>query len=155
MSDPIRKDGALNDAAIDKAALATLRPGMPLSSLATVCGPDWNNVKPAQDGWIVKLVDIGFTARVDIDGVIGKVGFSGKFPDTILVEGLRLGMSFEDALAAYPSLRHIEDVTVSMMTLRRFKATRSDGITIELRFRDGRLLAFDLERTGAVYGSSV
>ena len=144
----------MNGAAIDKAALATLRPGKPVSALAAICGLHWEDVKPDQDGWIVKLVDIGFTARVDAYGLIGKVGFSGKFPDTIVVERLRLGMSFEDALAAYPSLRHIEDVTVSMMTLRRFNVTRVDGTTIEMRFRDGRLLAFDLERSDAVYGTS-
>jgi hypothetical protein len=144
----------LNGAAIDEAALATLRPGMPASALAAICGPHWDDVKPDQDGWIVKLVDVGFTARVDNKGVIGKVGFSGKFPNTILVERLRLGMSFEDVLAAYPSLRHIEDVAVSMMTLRRFNAMRVDGSTIEMRFRDGRLLAFDLERSDAVYGTS-
>jgi hypothetical protein len=89
----------LNDAAIDEAALATLRPGMRASTLADICGPHWDDVKPGQDGWIAKLVDIGFTARVDNRGVIGKVGFSGKFPDTILVERLPLGMSFEDVLA--------------------------------------------------------
>ena len=144
----------MNRAAIDEAGLATLRPGMPASALAAICGPRWDDLKPDQDGWIVKLVDIGFTARVDIKGVIGKVSFSGKFPDTILVERLRLGMPFEDALAAYPSLRHIEDVTVSMMTLRRFNAMRVDGSTIEMRIRDGRLLAFDLERSDAVYGTS-
>jgi hypothetical protein len=141
----------VNDASIDKAALATLRPGMPASALRTLCGPIWDEVKPGQDGWVVKLADIGFTARIDAKDTIGKLAFSAKFPSTLLVDGLRIGMSFEDALALHTNLRHIQDVTVSMMTLRRFGTTRADGTVVELRFRDGRLVAFDLDRPDAVY----
>jgi hypothetical protein len=141
----------VNDVAIDAAALATLRPGMLVSALRTICGPNWDQVKPDDDGWVVKLVDIGFTARIDVNGIIGKIGFTGKFPTTIAVDLLQIGMSFDAALVAYPTLHHIEDVTISAMTLRRFGATRRDGIEIEARFRDGRLVAFDLERPGAIY----
>ena len=144
----------MNDAAIDKAALATLRPGMPVSALRTICGARWDQVKPGQDGWVVRLADIGFTARVDVDGIVGKVGFTGKFPATIPIDLLQIGMSFDAVLVAYPTLRHTADVTVSAMTLRRFGTTRPDGIEIEARFRDGRLVALDLERPGAIYGAA-
>jgi len=144
----------VNDASIDKATLATLRPGMPASALRTLCGPIWDEVKPGEDGWVVKLADIGFTARIDVKDTIGKLAFSAKFPSTLSIDGLRIGMSFDDALALFPNLRHIQDVIVSMMTLRRFGAARSDGTMVELRFRDGRLLAFDLDRPDAVYGAA-
>jgi hypothetical protein len=144
----------VNEVSIDKTALAALRPGMPVSALRAICGATWERVKPDQSGWVVKLADIGFTARIDTKGLIGKIAFSGSFPSTIPIDGLHIGMSFDAALAVYPSLRHIEDITVSTMTLRRFGATRADGIAIEGRFRDGRLLALDLERSDAVYGAT-
>ena len=69
----------MNDVAINTAALATLRPGMLVSALRTICGPNWEQVKPDEDGWVVKLVDIGFTARIDVNGIIGKIGFTANF----------------------------------------------------------------------------
>jgi hypothetical protein len=148
-----RKGWRVNDVSIDKAALAALRPGMPVSALRAICGASWERVKPDQSGWVVKLADIGFTARIDAKGLIGKLAFTGAFPSTIPVEGLFIGMSFDAALAVYPSLRHIGDITVSTMTLRRFGTTRADGIAIEARFRDSRLIALDLERSDAIYAA--
>jgi hypothetical protein len=127
---------------------------MSVSDLRTICGPHWDRVKPGQDGWVVKLVDIGFSARIDINGVIGRISISGKFPATLAVDMLHIGMSLDAAFVAYPMLRHIEDVTVSAMTLRRFGTQRPDGIGIEARFRESRLLAFDLERPDAIYAAS-
>jgi hypothetical protein len=143
----------VNDAAMDIAALAWLRPGMPESVLRETCGSQWDDVKPGPDGWVVKLVHLGFTARVDRAAVIGKVGFTSKFPSELAVDGLRIGMSFDAVLAVYPTLRHIEDVTVSAATLRRFATMRPDGIAVETRFRDGLLVAFDLEKPDAVYAT--
>ena len=144
----------MNDVAIDAAALATLRPGMLVSALRTICGPNWDQVKPDDDGWVVKLVDTGFTARIDVNGIIGKIGFTGKFPTTVAVDLLQIGMNFDAALVAYPTLHHIEDVTISAMTLRRFATTFPDRIRLEARFRDSRLLAIDLERPGANYSAA-
>jgi hypothetical protein len=141
----------VNDAAIDIAALAWLRPGMPVSVLRDTCGSLWDDVKPGADGWVVKLINLGFTARIDRAGMIGRVGFTSRFPSDLTVDGLRIGMVFDAALAVYPTLRHIEDVTVSAATLRRFATLRPDGIAVEMRFRDGTLVAFDLEQPDAVY----
>ena len=136
---------------IDQAALASLRPGMPVSTLRAICGPHWEEVKPDRDGWVVKLADVGFVARIGADGNIGRVAFSSRFPTARTVDMLHVGMSFDAALAAYPTLCHVEDVTVSAATLRRFGTIRPDGIRIEARFLDGRLLAFDLDRPDAIY----
>jgi uncharacterized protein DUF6892 len=139
---------------IDQAALASLRPGMPVCTLRAICGPHWEQLKPDRDGWVVKLADVGFVARIGADGNIGRVGFSNRFPAASVVDMLHIGMNIDAALAAYPTLRHVEDVTVSAATLRRFGAIRPDGIRIEARFRDGRLLAFDLDRPDAIYGAA-
>jgi hypothetical protein len=136
---------------IDQAALATLRPGMPVSELEKICGPNWPLVKPGTDGWVVGLSDLGFIARVDTQGIIGKIGFSPKFSPTLMIDQLRVGMSFDDAIVAYPIMRHVEDVNVSGLTLQRFAAWRPDGLEVEIRVRDGRILAIDMSRPESRY----
>jgi hypothetical protein len=127
---------------------------MPVSLLQQICGQRWLQSEPNADGWIVGLTDQGFLARVDVNGSIGKVAFSGKFSPTLTIERLHIGMSFEEVLAAYPTMRHIEDLVVSGLTLRRFAAFQADGTEVEVRVRDDRVLAFDISRPGAIYPSA-
>ena len=124
---------------------------MPVSALQTMCGSNWQRLKPTPDGWIMGLTDLGFVARVDVEGVIGKIGFSARFPSALAVEQLSIGMRFDGVVAAYPTLRHLEDLTISGVTLRRFAALRPDGIEVEVRMRDGRVVAFDLARPTSAY----
>jgi hypothetical protein len=144
----------VTDAKIDQAALAALRPGMAVSELEKICGPSWPGVKPGADGWVVGLSDLGFLARIDVSGMIGKIGYSGRFPSTLSVDQLSIGMSVDHAIAAYPTMRHVEDVSISGMMLRRFLARRPDGLEVEIRARDGRVIAFDISQPGSTYSNT-
>jgi len=135
---------------IDQSELAVLRPGMPASALQAICGDAWDEVKPNERGF-VSLIDFGFLADIDVTGTIGVTFFSGKFPSSHVVERLRIGMPFDEVIAVYPDLRHIADEQPSNFILRRFGLTLPNGMELEVRFRDDRVLAIRFERPGLVY----
>jgi hypothetical protein len=53
---------------IDVAALAQLRPGMPMSRLSQALGAHWRPLTSEDEGWVKTAHDLenGFSARVDI-----------------------------------------------------------------------------------------
>jgi hypothetical protein len=139
---------------IDQSALATLRPDMPVSKLQMLCGDCWDRVKPNENGLVSGLVDLGFSAEIDTNGMIGSTFFSGRFPVSHRIEQLHIGMPFDEVVKIYPGLRHIADERPSNFTLRRFGLTLQDGIELEVRLRDDRVLAVQFLRPGLVYGAA-
>jgi len=134
---------------IDTAALARLRPGMPVAALAAIFGDDWVPLRGTQT--FVMKDDIGFSARIDLSGSIGRVTFASKFPTALVIENLRIGMTLAAARAAHPSLRPVDDSAAAKYGVACFMTVLSSGLELEARFKDDHILAFNLSQPGAVY----
>jgi Domain of unknown function (DUF4274) len=78
------------------ADLARLRPMMPFEQLSKLIGPEW---QPSPGGWLSE--GTRFAAHIDVEGKIGSLTFEERFPSTIPIDGLHLGMNLDDLLAAH------------------------------------------------------
>jgi hypothetical protein len=129
------------------AALAALRPLMPLSALTEVVGSQCDI--PDANGYIFQLSDDhGFFARIDLDDRIGQLGFSKKFPEDIRIENLHIGMVLDAALASRGSLTFIQ---TNEYGISEYNDKTDAGDQLNARFKDGRLIGFDLESAGLAY----
>lgn len=134
---------------VDLAALAALRPGMPVAELRMIFGDDWVPPKPGSSFFFAE--DIGFIARIDVRGIIGMVTFAAKFSSSLAIEKLKVGMTLQEARAAHPALRRIEDPEAAKYKLDRYVTALPNGTELEVRIREGRVLALHLSRPGLIY----
>lgn len=139
---------ATNTTPTDPVPLSKLRPGMPLSRLIAAYGEDWPPM-PSSDTYFF-AEPMGFLARIDVDGVIGAVTFAKSFPLPIEIGGLKRGMSIAQALAARPDLADA-GIAPDTTNVRLFRLMLPDGVQLEGRFRDDRMVAMELSRPDAVY----
>jgi hypothetical protein len=77
------------------ADLARLRPMLPFEQLLALIGTD---VRPSPAGWLSE--GVRFAARIDAEGKIGTLAFEQRFPSTISLEGLHVGMHLDDLFAS-------------------------------------------------------
>jgi hypothetical protein len=131
--------------------LASLRPMMSLSALAEVVGSE--SAKPDNNGDIFQhFLTLGFSARIDVEGRIGRLGFSKKFPMDCVIEKMQIGMSLDAARASRPKLEYVETDDRGVLT---YKDITDNGDELTARFKDGDLIGFDLERPGLDYVRSL
>jgi hypothetical protein len=65
---------------IDLAALAKLRPGMPVSALSSALGNHWVPLRNENAGYFWgRILNIPLNVRVDVNGVIGQSGLKADF----------------------------------------------------------------------------
>ena len=136
--------------------LAKLRPGMPLSALAAIVGPD---CQPSKSGSI--RIDAAVAIRVDVDGLLGTIKFILPFPKRIPVEGLRLGMSLDDLMALKG---RVVPVTNASGTLNAYEwpinahSVLTANVLLPSRqsnnWADGTLHSIDISDPTAVYAQS-
>ena len=89
---------------VDYAALARMRPLMPLQVLAEIMGPAWT--PPAEDaaGRVFLSGVPEFSAQIDEAGLLGRVSFYRDFPADLVVEGLHTGMALDAARQLHPGM---------------------------------------------------
>ncbi|WP_284945101.1 DUF7256 domain-containing protein [Acidisoma cladoniae] len=87
---------------MDYAALARLRPLMPLQVLAEIVGPAWTPPTADTAGRVFLSGVPGFAAQVDEAGLLGRVSFYRDFPSDLVVEGLHAGMALDAVRQLYP-----------------------------------------------------
>src|SRR6266481_65899 len=139
------------DPAIDLAALAKLRPGMPVSALRSALGNHWVPLRNKDAGYFWGcILNIPFNARVDVNGIIGQIGIERRFPPWLEVERLRVGMALSEAKRAQPGLRLIK-MFEEERGIATFGATLADGIELAVRFQNHELLWLTLTRPGLSY----
>lgn len=114
---------------VDVAALARLRPGMPVSALEHALGSRWVPPAPHREGRVDAVARThGFQARVDRAGSIGEVVFQHDFPPTAEIDGLRMGMKAQEVARARPDIplppeaNHMRFVSVRSPTGVEFRA---------------------------------
>lgn len=117
--------------AVDVAALAALRPGMPVSRLAAAMGSSWAAPLPYKGGKVDLLENShGFVARIDANGLIGSLDFDHRFRHR--VGNLANGMTLPQVKEAMPDLEIGGEVP--MMAGVRFSLKRfPDGYTLRVR----------------------
>src|SRR5262249_26965981 len=132
----------------DPALLAKLRPGMPLAALIAAYGENWPR-RPSSNTFFFDE-PMGFLVNIDVNDVIGAVTFAKFFPLPIEIGGLKRGMSIEEARAARPDLADA-GTAPGTTTLRLFRLMMPDGLQLETRFLQDRMIAMALSKPGAVY----
>jgi hypothetical protein len=139
------------DPAIDLAALAKLRPGMPVSALSSALGNHWVLLRNENAGYFWgRILDIPLNVRVDVNGIIGQIGIEKRFPPWLEVEKLRVGMTLPEAKVVQPGLRLIKmfDEERGFAT---FRAALADGNDLTVHFQNHELLRLTLRRPGLSY----
>jgi hypothetical protein len=93
---------ALNEN-VDVAALAALRPGMPMAKVEAAMGPAWRPPAPHKGGKIDLLENShGFVVWIDRNGLIGILDYDHRFRHP--VGEITMEMTIEQVRAAMPSL---------------------------------------------------
>ncbi|WP_244511704.1 MULTISPECIES: hypothetical protein [unclassified Rhizobium] len=88
---------------VDAAALAALRPGMPMSAVEKAIGSAWRAPAPHKGGVIDILENThGVIVRIDRKGLIGRIDFNSRFMHTIA--GIPMGISLADLRATAPDM---------------------------------------------------
>lgn len=143
--------------AVDIEALARLRPGMPVSLLSQALGAHWRPLTSDDEGWVRPPRDVvgGFSARVDIHGVIRHLGIHAAFPKPVMDDRLQLGMTLAAVKAEYPSLAFAEDIAGVSQMLQLYRASAADGTQLAALFRDERLLGLQLFHPDAIYVAEI
>lgn len=130
------------------ARLATLRPMMPVESLASMMGNKWS--PPDAYGRVPDTHTRGFGAQIDAAGKIGKVSFLRTFPATVMIEGLHIGMSLADTLAARPGLRPLPP-TPELGQWSEYTDETSEGFVLLVRVRNQQIGALEISQPNAIY----
>ncbi|WP_245314321.1 hypothetical protein [Rhizobium sp. R634] len=125
-----RAMAALNKS-VDVAALAVLRPGMPMAKVQAAMGSAWKPL-PAHKGGKIDLLENshGFVAWIDQNGFIGMLNYDHRFLRP--VEGIAMGMKIEQLRAAMPSLKIGDDIPM-MRGVRMGMRHYPEGYTLRVR----------------------
>jgi hypothetical protein len=140
-------------------ALADLRIGMPHEVLARILGEDKVACARENDGHVSFEVhapsalgpNIPFTARLDVDGKIASLGYFRDFKAPITAVGLAIGVPVADVFSLLPDFQSDADESAPDYGIEAWRASLGDGNEAVAKIRDGALLAFQIERAGAVY----
>ena len=94
---------AASSGPVDVAALATLRPGMPMLDVQKAMGSAWRAPAPHKVGLIDILErTVGVIVRIDREGLIGEIGFNSRFMHA--VAGVPMGIPLADLPAVVPDM---------------------------------------------------
>ncbi|MBB4273614.1 DUF7256 domain-containing protein [Rhizobium mongolense] len=95
---------AASNEPVDAAALAALRPGMPVSAVEKAMGSAWRTLAPHKGGIIDILENThGVIVRIDRKGLVGKIDFNSRFEHTIA--GVPMGISLDDLRTTVPDMQ--------------------------------------------------
>ncbi|MFF7065985.1 hypothetical protein [Pseudomonas sp. NPDC008258] len=130
------------------ARIATLRPGVPVDSLASMMGKKW--LPPDGYGRVPGTFSRGFGIQVDAAGRLGKVSFYRTFPATVMIEGLHIGMPLADALAARPGLRLLPP-TPELGQQSEYSDRTGEGFVLLARVSNQKVGALEIHQPGAIY----
>ncbi|MFC0809003.1 DUF6892 domain-containing protein [Ensifer sp. P24N7] len=116
---------------VNVAALADLRPGMPITKVEEAFGSAWKPLAPHKGGKIDLLENShGFVAWIDRNGLIGMLNYDHRFQHP--VGGIAMGLKIGQVRAAMPSLEIGDDLPMMRgvrMGVRRFP----EGYTLCVR----------------------
>ncbi len=135
-------------------AFARLRPLMPIQALVEAAGAAWKAPAPEDEGYVNYKGTDGMPvcgAYLDVENRLHKICFYRSFPGELILEEVYIGMPVQAALDARPGMRPIDGSEGEEWAQRNvavYRETNAVGDVMELRVRDGRLLAIELSRPG-------
>lgn len=130
------------------ARIATLRPMMPVESVASVMGKTWSS--PDGHGRVPGTHGRGFGVQIDAAGRLGKVAFYKTFPAAVMIEGLHIGMSLADTLAARPGLRPLPP-TPELGQWSEYLDETGEGFALLVRIANQHIGALEISQANAIY----
>ncbi len=118
--------------------------------LARAMGHRWREPAPHQEGMVVSIARVhGFDARIDTSDHIGTLRYRDRFPATISIAGLVIGMPAEAALTAMPQLTVAFRLPVYQSVT--YTADVSSYYRMQVEFRWGKLYAISFRNMAASY----
>jgi hypothetical protein len=133
------------------AALANLRPMMPLQALVDAMGDAWRGAIVHPDGHFWPGDIDAVTVRIDDQGRIGSLSFYRKFPNDLLIDGLRIGMPFQAVRALHPAMRQDTAYTRDATCTVGYRYAAPAGHDVVIWFDNDALVGLILEWPGATY----
>ncbi|SCX31879.1 DUF7256 domain-containing protein [Agrobacterium rosae] len=117
---------------VDLAALAALRPKMPMAKVEEAMGSAWRPLAPHKGGKIDILENSqGIVVWIDRMGTIGRIEYNHQCK--LRIEGIAMGMSSTDALSIMPDMEIGDDL--EMMKGVRFGSKQfSEGYVFGAKF---------------------
>lgn len=118
---------------VDLAALAALRPGMPMSAVEKAMGSAWRAPAPHKGGLIDGLENTyGVIVRIDRNGLIGRIDFNSRFEQTIA--GVPMGIKLADFPTTVPDMKIGEESNLRKNT-RLGKMQLAEGeLTVRITY---------------------
>jgi len=132
---------------IDFVAFSELRPGVPYSDCKDILLSHWRSLKAPDEGKIT-LFKFGCSVSVDINGIISKVSYFGRFPEKRVIEGLRRGMALHEVQNIFTELVEIENDEDGW---RDFTQNLESGYLLTLNFCKDVLAGINIENPQAIY----
>jgi hypothetical protein len=133
------------------AALAKLRPMMPVQALADAMGDAWRGAIVHPDGhfWPGEIHEV--MVRLDDQGRIGSLSFYLKFPNDLFIDGLHIGMPFHAVRALHPAMQQDAANTRDDTGTVGYRCAATAGHDIVTWFENDALVGVILEWPGATY----
>ncbi|WP_176059603.1 DUF4274 domain-containing protein [Paraburkholderia sp. BCC1876] len=125
--------------------LAKLQTMMPFEALLEAVGAE---CQPSAGGWI--SVGHQFLARIDFQGLLGRVEFDYRFPATIPIFGFHIGMTLDEVLASGLGFRMLPRKLPSTNSSYVARTLRGDDILVQID-RTGLVRQIEFERPGLQY----
>lgn len=130
-----------------------LRPGSSIQEVKAAWGSRWAPPSAKDRGYLALFDKLGAYVRLDVHDRVGEVGFNGSFPPKYLVEGLFVGMSVVDVVAARPTLRPQDppDPVLAKIGRTDYPETLADGCVLRVAVVKGKASGIILSRPGSEY----
>ncbi|MEX2742069.1 hypothetical protein AB3480_11960 [Rhizobium mongolense] len=139
---------AASNEPVDAAALAALRPGMPMSAVEKAMGSAWRTLAPHKGG-IIDIVENthGVIVRIDRKGLVGQISFNSRFEHTIA--GVPMGISLDDLRTTLPDMQIGEESKVRRAT--RFGKKQLPEGELSVRITYDRVYEIEISNPDAEY----
>ena len=133
------------------AALAKLRPMMPLQKLVDAMGDAWRGAIVHPDGQLLSRRDRRGHGSPRRSGPNRRLAFYRKFPNDLHIDGLHIGMPFEAVRALHPAMQPDAAYTLTSTGTVGYRCAAAAGHDIVAWFENDALAGLILEWPGATY----
>jgi Domain of unknown function (DUF4274) len=128
------------------ADLACLRPMMAFEQISKLIGL---GSPPPSSGWL--SVGRRFSARIDVESKIGALTFDERFPSTVSIDGLHVGMKLDDLMASHYGFS-IGPPRAFPFKITTYTAQTGVGDDVTTRVgQDGLIRSLEISRPGRTY----
>lgn len=95
----------MTETSVDRSKLSSLRPGVPIETVAEAYGAAWMNPLPHREGYVLSLdMTDGVVTRLTKSGRLGSIRFNWRFGEKIPVLGVHMSASLAAIEKRFPDI---------------------------------------------------